>query len=65
MAREHAGTAALGLSLIATPVWRGSGPAEVKVQGVLLVPGFGASDITLSVLRTSLGARRCRHRPRS
>ncbi|GGM86782.1 hypothetical protein GCM10011609_24210 [Lentzea pudingi] len=57
VAREHAVTAKLGFQLIADPVWREADPEEGGGLGVLLVPGFGAADVSLSFVSTWLGHR--------
>ncbi|GLY50382.1 alpha/beta fold hydrolase [Lentzea sp. NBRC 102530] len=57
VAREHAVTAMLGCQLIADPVWREADPDEGAGLGVLLVPGFGAADVSLSFVSTWLSHR--------
>lgn len=57
VAREHAVTAKLGFQLLADPVWRETDPGEGGGLGVLLVPGFGAADVSLSFVSTWLGHR--------
>ncbi|MDX3658921.1 alpha/beta hydrolase [Streptomyces sp. ID05-26A] len=57
IAREHAVTAKLGFRLLADPVWREADPDEGGGLGVLLVPGFGAADVSLSFVSTWLGHR--------
>ncbi|WP_439658428.1 alpha/beta fold hydrolase [Lentzea sp. HUAS TT2] len=48
IAREHVGTAMLGIQLMGHPAWRHADPDEGAGAGVLLVPGFGAADAALS-----------------
>ncbi|TWP53640.1 alpha/beta hydrolase [Lentzea tibetensis] len=57
VAREHVGTAMLGFQLMAHPVWRNADPDEGAGLGVLLVPGFGAADASLSFTSTWLASR--------
>ncbi|MGW6443442.1 alpha/beta fold hydrolase [Lentzea sp. NPDC055074] len=57
VAREHAVTAKLGFQLLADPVWREADPDEGGGLGVLLVPGFGAADVSLGFVSTWLGQR--------
>lgn len=57
IAREHVGTAMLGLQLMAHPVWRHADPDEGAGAGVLLVPGFGAADAALGLTSTWLAHR--------
>lgn len=57
IAREHAVTAKLGFQLLADPVWREADPDEGGDLGVLLVPGFGAADVSLSFASTWLDHR--------
>ncbi|WP_232240669.1 triacylglycerol lipase [Kutzneria sp. 744] len=57
-AREQAVVAMLGMpALLGHPAWRTVNPDLGGGQGVLLVPGFGAGDRSLSLTRRWLGAR--------
>ncbi|MFD4638150.1 esterase/lipase family protein [Lentzea sp. NPDC058436] len=55
LAREHVAVAALTIPrLLRHPVWRKANPHEGAGLGVVLVPGFGASDLSLSFAGTWL-----------
>ncbi|MDT7788739.1 MAG: hypothetical protein QOF58_7158 [Pseudonocardiales bacterium] len=55
LAREHVAVAALRIPrLLRHPVWRHTNPHEGAGLGVVLVPGFGASDFSLAFATTWL-----------
>lgn len=55
LAREHVAVAALTIPrLLRHPVWRRANPHEGAGLGVVLVPGFGASDLSLTFASTWL-----------
>jgi hypothetical protein len=55
LAREHVAVAALTIPrLLRHPVWRDANPHEGVGLGVVLVPGFGASDFSLTFATTWL-----------
>ncbi|MGI5499273.1 alpha/beta fold hydrolase [Lentzea sp. CA-135723] len=55
LAREHVAVAALTIPrLLRHRVWRDANPQEGAGLGVVLVPGFGASDVSLSFATTWL-----------
>lgn len=56
--REQVLVALMGIpALLRHPVWRTVNPDEGKGRGVLLVPGFGTGDRSLSLTRTWLRVR--------
>ncbi|WP_285741212.1 alpha/beta fold hydrolase [Lentzea sp. NBRC 105346] len=58
LAREHVAVAALTIPrLLRHPVWRDADPHEGAGLGVVLVPGFGTSDFSLTFATTWLRAR--------
>lgn len=55
LAREHVAVAALTIPrLLRHPVWRKANPHEGAGLGVVLVPGFGASELSLTFASTWL-----------